>query len=648
MVRGAANERADFSMRSLSKYWLRLVPAILPMVAGLPSLHATITQVNLSASPAAPQLLGTTIQLTGSASDSDPGPLTYKWEVQAPKSSAFRLMRDFDVDATFTWTPNQVEGTYHLRLTARDYLAGTSAQHLIAFRVTPLVTGSNPVVIPAANPLVALFSAPTCPAGSTMSVFFQARGSALQSSTGWRPCHAGSMNFYIAGMAPSQTYVMTYQVDTAGSVSPGTPVSLTAGVIPASLNFPALSVPLPPGPQANLAEPVMLSGYIIPPEFPTATDLSGNIIWYYAQTTELTRPVPGGTMLGIFNGLGTGTGVWGPDVMREQVLREFDLAGNTVRETNCDRLEEQLAAIGLQDPLSDFNHEAIRLSNGETMVLGDVQRIFPAGTQGSTAPVDIIGALIVVLDRNFQVLGYWDSFDHACRGRGCLPINRPGDGECVANGQNQTSQGCPPVLLSSPANDWLHANSLEYLTGDGDLLMSFRNQNWVVKIDYANATGTGGILWRLGLDGDFTLGNTVGEPFPWFSGQHDAGFVNNGEQTLMVFDDGTTRHAVQGGDSRGQVWNIDQNGMVATLELNADLGAYSQSLGSAQLLQNGNYMFQAGNIMLGDSIEVQSTEITPQTTAVYQLQSVGPTPSYRGWRLADLYHATLSGSSGPE
>ena len=456
------------------------------------------------------------------------------------------------------------------------------------------------------------------------------------------------MNFYIAGMTASQTYVMTYLVDTGGTVTPGPPVSFTTGAIPTSLSFPALSVPLPPGPQTDIDEPVVLTDYVTPPEFLTATDLSANIIWYYAQSTQLTRPVPGGTMLGIFTGLGTGTGVWGPDVTREQILREFDLAGNTVRETNCDRVEEQLAAIGLQDALSDFNHDAIRLANGQTMVLGDVQRIFPAGTQGSTAPLDIVGTLIVVLDRNFQVLGYWDSFDHVCTGSGCLDINRPGDGVCVTNMQAETSQGCPPVLLSSPANDWLHANSLEYLTGDGDLLLSFRNQNWVVKVDYNNATGTGGILWRLGLDGDFTLGSAAGEPFPWFSGQHDAGFVNNGEQTLLVFDDGTTRHVEQGGDSRGQVWNIDQTGMVASLQLNADLGAYSPSLGSAQLLRNGNYAFQAGFIQLGTSVEVQSTEIAPDGTAVYELQSVGTTRSYRGWRLMDLYHATCNGSSGPE
>jgi len=117
---------------------------------------------------------------------------------------------------------------------------------------------------------------------------------------------------------------------------------------------------------------------------------------------------------------------------------------------------------------------------------------------------------------------------------------------------------------------------------------------------------------------------TTGAPFPWFSDQHDAGFVNNGERTLLVFDNGDTRHEKLGGNSRGQVWYIDQTNMVASLQLNADLGVYSQALGSAQLLQNGNHMFQAGYIKSGASVEVQSTEFTPEGTAVYQFQSTGP------------------------
>jgi hypothetical protein len=326
------------------------------------------------------------------------------------------------------------------------------------------------------------------------------------------------------------------------------------------------------------------------------------------------------------------------------------LAGNSIRETNCDRVYEQLQALGLTDPLGRFNHDAIRMSNGQTMVLGDVQRIFPAGTQGSTAPIDIIGGIIVVLDQNFQVLRYWNAFDHDCFGTGCININSPGDETCATNSRGITPGGCPPALLQSPANDWIHANSLEYLTLDGDLLVSLRNQNWIVKVDYNNASGTGDIVWRLGLGGDFTLtpGSTVGDPFPWFSGQHNPSFINNGEQTLVVFDNGATRHMLYGGNSRGQVWNVNPTNLTASLQLNADLGAFAPALGSAQILLNGDYMFFAGNIPIAKGkTEIQSIEFTPTGTNDYQFQGLGSSRAYRAWRLPDLYHSTLNGSGGP-
>jgi arylsulfate sulfotransferase len=632
------------------------------LVAGLfsPALNATISQVHLKPSLPSPQLLGTTITLTASASDTNPGPLTYKWEIQLPGSSAFSLMRDFDVKTTFSWVPNYTEGVYQLRLTARDYLAGTSAQQVISYQVNPLVTGNLPVAVPTANPLVALYSAPACPAGSTMRVVFQQTTSTVQNFTDWRTCIAGTMNFYIGGMGASQTYTMVNQVNTNGTIVNGPTVSFTTGVIPTTVKVPSMTVPVPISSQADSRSRIVLAGYTTAPYYPTAMDFNANVIWYYPVTaSQLVHTVPGGTMLIIENGSGTGTGVWGPSITRQQILREVDLAGNTVRETNCDRVMEQLTAMGMTDPLGRFNHDAIRVSSpgtsldGTTIALGDVQRIFPAGTQGSTGPVDIIGALIMIFDQNLQLLGYWNAFDYDCSGSTCVSITRaaPRGETCSVNAKGLTPDGCPPVLLLSPANDWLHANSVQYLPLDGDLLVSLRDQDWVIKIDYNNAIGTGNVLWRLGLSGDFALGNNVGQPYPWFSAQHDAGFVNvgNGEQTFTVFDNGVSRHALYGGDSRGQVWNIDQTAMVATLTTNADLGVYSYSLGAAQQLINGDYTFFAGNItQKGNPVKVQSTEVPATGTPfLFQLQGVGST-AYRGFRLTDFYNVQPNGNSGPE
>lgn len=613
-------------------------------------LAATITNVKLQPNLATPQPLGTTITLKASATDSDPGPLSYKWEVENPGSSTYSTLMDFDELNTFTWAPNYVEGAYHLRLTARDYLAGTSAQTAIEFIATPLVTSSQPVAVATANPLVALFSAPTCPAGSTMNVVFQQQGFSVQSSTDARACHAGSQNFYIAGMLPTTTYTMFSQVTTGTKVTNGPSITFTTGAIPASVTLPTRSIPLPPTAGADTTSDIVLSGYTTPPDVPIATDLNGNVLWYYTTPLQLTRPVPGGTFLSIPSGPGTGTSVWGVNVTRQQLLREFDLEGNIVHETNCDRIYEQLSAMGLTQPLGRFNHDAIRLSNGNTMVIGDVQEIFPAGTQNSSVPIDIIGDVIILLDTNFQVLSYWNAFDHDCAGTGCISINKPGDNTCTVNPKTgQTPGGCPPVLLSSPANDWLHINSIQYLTAENDILASVRDQNWIAKIDWNNGTGTGDYLWLLGLNGSFTLVGTTGEPYPWFSGQHNPGFIDNEETTLVVFDNGPNRHAVYGGNSRGQVWTINQTSMTATLTLNNDLGVYSPALGEAQVMLNGNYSWFAGDVSLGSGQwEILDSEYSPTGTLEYQYEATGPSNAYRGFRLPGLYVSALNGSGGPE
>ena len=125
------------------------------------------------------------------------------------------------------------------------------------------------------------------------------------------------------------------------------------------------------------------------------------------------------------------------------------------------------------------------------------KRLFPPGTQGDTSglPVDIIGDMIVVMDTNWQVKWYWDSFDpsHGGNGYARLPITRTAVlGEtCGTN-----TAGCPPVFLLSPnvaplAHDWLHANTLYYWPHSGqggntpgDIIWSSRHQDWVFKIDY--------------------------------------------------------------------------------------------------------------------------------------------------------------------
>ena len=125
--------------------------------------------------------------------------------------------------------------------------------------------------------------------------------------------------------------------------------------------------------------------------------------------------------------------------------------------------------------------------------------------------VDVIGEMILVLDRDLQVEWTWDAFDH-------LDVSRKATlGEVCTPGAG----GCPPFYLSDTANDWLHGNGLQ-LTPDGNILFSARHQDWVLKINYDNGQGNGDIMYRIGKDGDFRILSS--DPSPWFSHQHDPNF----------------------------------------------------------------------------------------------------------------------------
>jgi len=209
---------------------------------------------------------------------------------------------------------------------------------------------------------------------------------------------------------------------------------------------------------------------------------------------------------------------------------------------------------------------------------------------------------------------------------------------------------CPPMLLAKTGNDWTHGNSIQS-TPDGNLIYSTRHQDWLIKIAYENAAGDGRILWRLGKDGDFAA--IANDSYPWFSHQHDASFVppshiptsllnksNASLPLLLVFDNGNTRVTEQGGygDSRGQVWEIDEVNRTARLVLNADLGVYSWAVGAAQKLKDGNYHFDAGYVTSTGAATAHSFEVTPSGDIVYD--AFADTPLYRSFRMMDLYTPT--------
>jgi hypothetical protein len=515
----------------------------------------------------------------------------------------YHLVKDFGLDNTLDWAAVSHEGFYQVEVTARSLDSGATASASGSFQFQSLVTGDQPVITPTAHPMVYLYSAPSCPAGQRMRVTFRGPDGTAQ-GTPFQACQPGrTMNFYLAGLLPQQAYSINHVISTGENASQGPSLSLT----PQSTDVNVASQIVQPQAVA-VRQGVLLQATVNAPH-QVATDLSGNILWYYpGNVSYITRPEADGRFFAIFTDPKSDPS--------HQLLREFDLAGMTLLETNAARVSEQLNALGKRT-ITSFHHEARLLPGGNILVLASVEQIMD-DVQGP-GPVDILGDMIIILDSSLQVVWTWDAFDH-------LDVTRQA---VLGETCNIGGGGCPPFYQAQTANDWLHGNCVQ-LTPDGNILYSARHQDWLIKIDYQNGIGTGDVIWRMGAGGDFSINSS--DPHPWFSHQHDPQFLADGT-TITLFDNGNTRNVADPtANSRGQVLQVDEQNRIVTPAVNADLGLYSFALGAAQKLANGNYHFLAG--WLPDSTTM-IMEVDPTGQIVYALHVQAA--EYRAFRMADLY-----------
>ncbi len=560
----------------------------------------SLLSISLTDIAPAGQFVGSPVSWTATSSDIGSVPV-YRFSVGLA-GGALQVVQDYSAIDSFTWNPMQ-QGTYSIQVVVKDGFSGSTTESTVAnYTAQTRVVGDSAVVSPMANPLVALFSAPPS-SGATMYVQFAEQGTTLSwQNTSALPIVPGeSTNFIVAGMLPDTTYLMRYVLDD-GTVS--APLAFTTGSLPANLIFPTFTVVQQPAAGTDLGQGVIFhSGTLSNTVDTMATNLSGNVVWYYDSVANnfpgySQNLEPNGTvmMLG-----GAAVGV----VSGYNMLRQVDLAGDSLRETNIYAVNAELAAMG-QPQIIDFDHEAKLLPNGDTVVLASTQKTVKYKGKSTK----FTGNLVLVLDQNFQVSWVWNSFKW-------LNTNRLGN-----------DFGTP--------SDWLHGNAVSWSPEDDDLLVSLRTQDWVIKINYADGKGNGHIVWKLGPQGTFKVISK--DPNPWFTHQHDARYINN--NTLLVFDDGNTRQRfIKNAQSRGQEWIINERKGTATLVLNAKLGNYSALLGSAELLSNGNLAFTSGGLGPPSDQAGQSIEVLPNGTRVFVLQM--NQWEYRSYFESTLYSADL-------
>lgn len=484
------------------------------------------------------------------------------------------------------------------------------------------------VVSATQNPLVAQYSL-TVPRYATASVQFGPTTSyGLNTSALATPGSAGgTVNILVAGMRASTTYHMQAIVDfPSGATYYDVDQTFTTGTVPSNL-VPQVTASqtgsIAPNPGIELLD---LNNEATSSRFEAAAvDLQGNLIWYYnfpevqGLSPEPIKLLPNGDMLVVL-GVGSSAPINGAlpsDDGTINTIQEVDLAGDVISQLTVNELNKKLANAGFNLVCQMMHHDILPLPNGHIIVLANTIKSF-SNLTGYSGTVNVLGDVLIDLDPNWNPVWTWSTFDH-------LNVNRH--------------------PMSFP--DWTHANAVLYSPDDGDLILSIRNQNWIIKIDYDNGQGSGNIVWTLGEGGDFTLTN--GTDIDWFYAQHYPLIISpnsSGIFDMAVWDNGNDRIVDSAGDlcgtagqiacySRPVIFEINETEMTATILWQDVLSIFTPWGGSVESLANGDFEFDANSYagIMGTLFEV-TQEATPQP--VWQLQINGQAP-YRAFRIPSLY-----------
>ena len=427
------------------------------------------------------------------------------------------------------------------------------------------------------------------------------------------PTGGGAVSLFVAGMKGNTLYHMRGVVQFAdGTQYMDLDQTFTTQALPAA-QLPVITTTTTPGmtPQSGV-ELLNLAGGSVTVAGVAAADLDGNILWSYNPgfTNSAPNPIkllPNGHFLINFSGQ--------PNDGQDSVLQEVDLTGKLIWQMTAADLNKALAAAtcaGCNITIVGTHHDFVLLPNGHLIVIASTQQV----VSGTT----VTGDVLIDLDQNHNPVWLWNEFDH-------LDINRR------------------PYMYP----DWTHTNAVLYSADDGNLIISIRHQNWLVKVDYANGTGAGDILWHLGYQGDFTLvGGT--DPTDWFYAQHGPSFTTTnttGQFGMAIFDNGDDRVFPPGvtcgttGEpaclySTVPLLNLDETAKTATLTFHVTAPTYSFFGGNNAVLKNGDVEFCASaepSAVAGDIYEITQGG-SAQT--VWHMKITGQY-AYRGQRMPSMY-----------
>ncbi len=281
-------------------------------------------------------------------------------------------------------------------------------------------------------------------------------------------------------------------------------------------------------------------------------DANGTPIWYHRTTTDeanptVVTPLPDSTV-----GITT--------TSNPSIGTLYFLETGTTR---------AITTVGI--PLN--NHELLLLPNGDFMLISYPNRtgvdLTGLSTYGPNSTIR--DCAVQEVDAQGNLVWDWRASNHTD------PVK-----ESVAPTHAGTD--------ADPA-DVYHCNSVD-VSGDGDVLISFRNMNSVLLVSKT----TGNVVWKLGgtpynKDGAQIL-TIQGDPEGAFYLQHDARFQSNGD--ISLFDDHSAAAAVPG-VARGVEYALDLCAGTAHVVWQYQGAANSAFLGSFRRYADGTNLIGWGD-----------------------------------------------------
>ena len=443
------------------------------------------------------------------------------------------------------------------------------------------------------------------------------------------PNGGGAVNLFVAGMKGNTQYHLRGVVQFSdGTQYTDTDQTFTTGAYPTA-DTPVFTVSTKAGatPQSGVELLDLVAGGGTVSQA-VVTDLAGNVLWSY--NPALQAGVQANPIKLLSNGhFLINFSLVNPDGANS-ILQEVDLTGKLIWQMTAADFNTALAAAvtagtcggdGCNITVLGTHHDFVLLPNGHLIVLAGVQNttIVPGTT--------VTGDVVIDLDQNHKPVWTWNEFDHP----NSLPITRQ-------------PMGWP---------DWTHTNAVIYSADDGNLIISIRHQNWLLKLPYNNGAGSGDAIWRLGYQGDFTLAGGT-DPTDWFYAQHGPSFVTTnttGQFSLILFDNGNDRFFPSGQMTCGvqttatcystvPLLQLDETAKTATLAFNPTAPVFSFFGGNAAVLKNGNVEYCESAAFHGGAIFEITQDSNPQT--IWEMQSGFDSAQlypfmYRGQRIPSLY-----------